>query len=424
MQSKPNIHQQKFKTTTTHIGCNAAPLVTTNAHSSSMPRFTFFRLIKTFFLFWAVLVSLWLFLPSPSPPLAAELRDQLIQTELTSGEILHTVHKWHDSYASVDASGHVPRPSDDCAGLLVDWHLISDDAAQHVLLKVGEHTTLNLTDAVLKSAEGKEEGGSTRSTESQSHNALSGLYVSDILSVEVRAGDKDHIINMPWFRWADMALFHHQMHGFSYTIELKLIARQIGGRVEVWKASALAGADASYLLNPRPADRELGLLASFSDVQLTPFSSAAATATTTATALSNIHITDVKGDLPSETYPIRSFILSYLAPFVIICLFLAIYLASPVLTFLLPLVAVYIVIIALCWCVAVRRPDYPGFAEWRASFWMTRYVPCSSARSRRQQRKRRGGRQGPVVIWGPTGPVYESDRTETDSLIGSLKRGR
>ncbi|CRG91634.1 hypothetical protein PISL3812_08684 [Talaromyces islandicus] len=374
-----------------------------------MPRFTFLRLVKGFFLFWPALVGLWLFLPSPGPPRTADLRDQLIQSSLTSGQVLHTVHEWHASYAGEDASGHVPRPSDDCAGLLIDWHLLAD--AQHesaVLLEVGEHTTLNLTDAILKSAE---EENSVRSGDSKSHNALSGIYVSDLLSVEVRAGDENHIINMPWFRWADMALFHNQMHEFTYTIDLRLVAHQTGpARVEIWKASSLAGADASHLLNPQPADRELGLLASFADIQ------------PTYTALTSIHVADVKGDLPSKTYPIRSFILFYLAPFLTVCLFLAIYLAAPVLTVLLPVVAVYVVIVALCWCVAVRRPDYRGFAEWRASFWMTRYVSCCCCSSPRRHRGRR--RQGPVVIWGPTGPVYESDRNESDSLVGSRKRGR
>lgn len=380
-----------------------------------MPRFTFLRLIKSFVLFWVVLVGVWLFLPSPSPPLAADLRDHFIQTGLASGKVLHTVHKWHASYASPDASGHVPRPSDDCAGLLIDWRLVSDTSA--VLLKVGDEqqrTTLNLTDAVLKS--GEEDQKSESGAESKSgHNALNGLYVSDVLSVEVRAGDEDHIINMPWFRWADMALFHNQMHGFTYSIELKLVARQTEKRVEVWKASALAGADASHLLSPRPVDRETGLLASFSDIPLLP------SGQTAPAALSSIRVTDVKGDLPSKTYPIRSFILFYLAPFLTVCLFLALYLASPVLTVLLPLAAVYVVIVALCWCVAVRRPDYPGFAEWRESFWLTRYLCSSCCSSRRQQRKRR---RRQVMIWGPSGPVYETERNETDSLTGLLKRGR
>lgn len=378
-----------------------------------MPRFTCLRLLKSFSLFWLALVGLWLFLPSPAPPHVADLRDQLIQTSLTSGQVLHTVHKWHESYASEDASGHVPHPSDDCAGLLVDWHLLADTqhSSSAVLLEIGEHTTVNLTDAILKSAE--EQEASARAAEFKSHNALSGLYVSDVLSVQVRAGDEDHIINMPWFRWADMALFHNQMHGFTYTIDLQLVAHQTGpARVEVWKASALAGADANHLLNPRPADRELGLLASFADIQ--PSSA----------ALTSIHVADVKGDLPSKTYPIRSFLLFYLAPFLTICFVLAIYLAGPALTIFLPFVAVYVVIVALCWCVAVRRPDYRGFAEWRASFWMTRFWACSSARSSRRNRGKRRRQGGPVVIWGPTGPVYESDRNETDSLIGSLKRGR
>lgn len=385
-----------------------------------MPRFTFLRLIKSFVLFWVALVGLWLFLPSPSPPLAADLRDHLIQTSLSSGKVLHTVHKWHASYASPDASGHVRRPSDDCAGLLIDWRLIADDTSSAVLLEVGEQqTTLNLTDAVLKSAEDNQESESTAESKGGGHNALNGLYVSDTLSVEVRAGDEDHIINMPWFRWADMALFHNQMHGFTYSIELKLVAHHqtekgSAARVEIWKASALAGADANHLLNPRPVDREIGLLASFSDIQLLP------PTTGHPAALSSIHITDVKGDLPSKTYPIRSFILFYLAPFLTVCLFLAIYLASPVLTVLLPLVAVYVVIVALCWCVAVRRADYPGFAEWRESFWMTRWL-ASCCLSRRHQRNRR---RRQVMIWGPSGPVYETERNETDSLIGSLKRGR
>ncbi|KAH8692219.1 hypothetical protein BGW36DRAFT_387200 [Talaromyces proteolyticus] len=358
-----------------------------------MPRFTLLRLIKSFLLFWIALVGLWIFLPSLSPA-PTNLRDHYIQNILTAGQTLHTVHKWHPSYASPGASGRVPHPSDDCSGLIIDWRLVSDVQHDSVSLDIGEHVHLNLTDAILKSTQKNDDDDADLFTRNNE------LYVSEVLNAHINAGDENHVINMPWFRWADMALFHHQMHGFTYAIQIRVVARD-GKRVEIWKASTLDNGDDVNLIDPRPSDREFGVIASFSDLQVTQ---------SARSGISGIVVSDVKGELPSKTYPTRSFLLVYLAPVLSVCLMLVLYVIMPSLTtVVLPLVAVYVVVVAICWCCSGRK----DFVEWRANFWMTR---CFFASSRRRKRS-----PGAVVIWGPSGPVYE-ERSETDSLIGS-KRG-
>ena len=194
-----------------------------------MPRISLLRILAFIPLVWLSLIFTWLFLPSPQ--ITHNDRGNYIQQTLQSGQIVTTVLDW-------------PPPHGECAAYAIDWQLRPSRAKDSVTLHIGK-ARINLTDLVMQHTE---------------------LYLSHPIEAGVRSGDLDHLINMPWFDYADASLFHHQMHGFTDDLRLRALVFPDSSEVQIWKdaASWLTFTDPSLLDDER---RATGLLASFSQVQ-------------------------------------------------------------------------------------------------------------------------------------------------------------
>lgn len=409
------------------------------------------RILKFFFLSWLSLIGLWTFLPSPTIPVNSAGHDQRIQQTLTSGRTLKTIHRWSPFFFADWVSPH--RQSPDCSGLIIDWRLVSDHDDSVALLEMGRdlRARINLTDAILQVQQQRDDAVDKNPP----------IYFSDQITVQVDGGDEDHVINMPWFYWADAAIFHNVMHGFTHDIHLRVVARRETETVEIWKAAVLAkwvrlaededlAADFQKI---SPADRSNGVLASFSNIHHHQYQTGQdpPAIKSAYSAISDI-ITDMQAaELPSKTYTIRSWILIPLAPSSTIAFFLMTELLFPYLfPVFLPALAAYAIIVLICWTyysytyyhhrkatryghgdAATMITKKMGFGDWCSRFWMTRPV-CSSLlcccrccrccggarRGRRNQsyyhhywagEKSLSSRASSkrVVIWGPAGPVYE-----------------
>ena len=324
-----------------------------------MPRITPLRILGFIPLAWLSLIFAWLFLPSP--PIPRAFRDNHIQQTLGSGQIITTVHDW-------DA------PAGECATFATDIQLVSTKRDDSVILRMGE-ARINLTDLVL-------------------HDAP---YLSPRITAGVRSGDLDHIINMPWFDYADANLFHHQMHGFPGDLHLRALVLR-PQEVQIWKDAP--GFD--IIKNPTTLDdqrRAVGLLASLAKVQ---------TVKGARSSISGIEVSNVKGRLPSKTYHIRSTILEIIAPTLMILLVLLELAVVPaawyLLAFIGPFLVLYTVIVLAFWFGSGRPP----LREWSSRFLLTRGLLAKSMKKRQRTR-----------TWGPTGPVLEDSDIESDESFGS-----
>ncbi|OKL58629.1 hypothetical protein UA08_06119 [Talaromyces atroroseus] len=413
------------------------------------------RIIKFITLSWLSLIGLWIFLPSPTIHEQRQ-HDEYIQQALTSGSILHTIYRFTPSFSAVPEPFR-PYVSGPGGSLLIDWRLVSDPAHDDsvALLEMGRdlRVHINLTEAILKVQKRDEEEKALLDVNLEIDNPP--LYISSEITVQVDAGDEDHIINMPWFPWSDAILFQNKMHGFTYDVQLRVVARRETGTVEIWKSDTLLACarkqeDSETLFNIdfdkiSPSDRSDGLLASFSNIH------PAAEAETAAPGgiISTIKVADMQmAELPSKTCRLRTLILIPLAPSMIVILYLLLDVFTPLLfPVLLPILGAYIIIVLICWAYynfhsrynATSRYDHEygsaaaaengGFADWCSRFWMTRHVycflfycccycRCCLARSRRGRRdyyhyhrywpgEKSEKHRGRVVIWGPAGPVYE-----------------
>lgn len=324
-----------------------------------MPRITLLRILGFIPLAWLCLIFAWLFLPSPQIPRA--FRDNHIQQTLGSGQVITTVLDW-------DA------PLGECASYAVDWNLVSNKRDDSVTLRVGK-ARINLTDLVL-------------------HDVP---YLSPRINAGVRSGDLDHIINMPWFDYADANLFHHQMHGFPGDLHLRALVLN-SQEVQIWKDAA----SWKTFKNPATLDderRAVGLLATFAKVQNVKGARA---------SISGIRVSDVKGRLTSNTYHIRSTILEIIAPTLMILLVLLEFAVLPAAWYMLacigPVIAAYVVIVLTFWF----RSGRPPFREWSSKSLFTRGLLARSTKER--QRKK---------TWGPSGPILDNSDVESDQSLGS-----
>ena len=324
-----------------------------------MPRITPLRLLAFFPLAWLCLVFAWLFLPSPQVPRA--FRDDHIQQTLVSGQVTTAVFDW-DS------------PAGECASYAVDWSLLSNKKDDSITLRVGE-ARINLTDLVL-------------------HDVP---YLSPKLNAGVRSGDLNHVINMPWFDYADANLFHHQMHGFTGDLHLRALVLR-SQEVQIWKDAA------SWKIFKDPAGldderRAVGLLATFAKVPNVKGGRA---------SISGIEVSVLKGRLPSSTYQVRSTILDIIAPTLMILLFLLELIVLPaawyIFAFMGPVIAAYVVVVFAFWSASGRPP----FREWSGRFLLTRGLLAKSTKKRQRGR-----------TWGPSGPVLEDSDIESDESFGS-----
>ena len=321
-----------------------------------MPRITPLRILCLVVLAWLALVFAWLFLPSPQIPRA--LRSHYIQQTLGSGEAITTVHDW-----SVQEG--------ECAAYAIDWILEPKQDDDSVILHVGE-ARINLTDHII---------------------GRHSPYLSFPITARVRSGDLGHIINMPWFDYADANLFHHQMHGFPGDLSTRVLTIPATKEVQIWKDSP-SWRSWNTFSDPSELDEErraVGLLASFSNLQTVKGARA---------SISGIVVSDVKGRLPSKTYRLRSAILEVIAPTLMILFVLLEFVILPaILTFIGPCIAIYAVLVLVCWI----GYGQPPFREWASRFFLTRGLFRQPTRNKRRKR-----------TWGLTGPVLDQSGSDTD----------
>lgn len=355
----------------------------------------------------------------------------------------------------------------DCTHILADWQFVAENAGA-LVLGVGRDlgTRLNLTDAALKVRDGMLRNEAVKTDDlliflSEDDGRDETVYISDTITIKVDSGGRDHIINLPWFPTPDAAWFHNQMHGSEFYMDIRVVARQLTADdtivVEIWKSApvtewlrlrseaALRALDAKYgPLTPWEDDNNAefvknifrseehyahGLLATFVDFTNRPRLSHS--------SIQDVRITFRNAELPSRSYWIRSMILVPLAPSLMVAFFLLInvadFLSVLICTEILSLLAFYCVAVLVSWMIYnIRHRNSSslnadgkegesrkmGFLEWSSKFWLTRhlysliaYCCCccscgfrSKRRGHRSEEKRRGKR---IVIWGPSGPVYE-----------------
>lgn len=450
------------------------------------------------------------------------------QTLSSSGGILRTIYPW-DAYFEAASANILPPhalyagsprqrqrvrglPSSDCTHVLVDWRIVVDGrggaqgARDVVILEIGRdgQTRLNLTDATRRvhrdqdvsfgddfNARTDTDDGvlivSARQDENsgneQNHDEL--IYISDQVKVKVNTGGADHIINLPWFHLPDAALFHNQMHGYDYDVDLRVVARYSKSEqktsVQIWKSAPLTewlrlrkelAKRQSLHMKPDKSDPiendniskdfinaegkltnilrgnssyTSGILATIHGVDSVLSSVSSSSSSSKFSIKTTIH----NAELPSRTYWIRTLILAPLAPSLMIAFFLLtgslqflpiLLLSSKVLAVL----ALYCAAVIICWIfyrvrrrrtTTTRGIDGFGlnegssgktmdFVEWTSTFWLTKpvysclaqFCCCFCCGSSRSKRRRGAGRYGAdekkmrrknMVIWGPTGPVYE-----------------
>jgi hypothetical protein len=319
-----------------------------------MPRVTCLRVLYLIVLIWLCLIFAWFLLPSPQIP--RSLRSNHIQATLRSGEIITTIHEWD-------------RQVDECAAYAIDWQLEADHAHDSVTLRLGK-AHINLTHLAVQH---------------------SPPFLSDQLQARVRSGDLDHIINMPWFDYADANLFHHQMHGFHGQLNVRALVSD-SKEVQIWKDAASFN-QFTGLAQLDDERRATGLLATFSKVQTIKGARA---------SISGIVVSGVRGRLPSKTYYLRSAMLEILAPTLTVVLFLLETIVYPPALFLLmyttPVVTVYAFVVLVCWFAQGQQP----FNDWSRTFPLTRSLRGKPSRKKRRKR-----------TWGPSGPVLEDSADES-----------
>jgi hypothetical protein len=317
-----------------------------------MPRLTLLRALKLLLILWLVLIFVWVFLPSPEVP--PPLRDKYIQNTLISGKTITTVHDWD-------------HPTGECAAYAIDWQLIPDTRHDSLTLHIGT-SHINLTEPLVSHEDYPRFDIATRTT-------------------GVRSGDLNHMINMPWFDYADANLFHHQMHGFDSQLKIRLVATA-SGVVQVWMNNDRIPSNSDGW-KQRGWHRGTNLLGAFSGIEVERNSRS---------SVAGIETSYFTGRLPSRTYYFRSNLLEFLAPTLIVALYLfETVIFQPgriVLVCLIPIIVLYALIVLCCWLVSGRPP----FRGWSSRFPLTRYV------FRKQRQK-----ELPKRIWGPTGPVMADD---------------
>ncbi|RAO67309.1 uncharacterized protein BHQ10_003321 [Talaromyces amestolkiae] len=428
-----------------------------------MPRLisTLSRILKFILYSYLTLIGLWAFLPSVR--VSSQHTNKYISDVLKAGELLHTVYPWDRSFEAASVTFEPanalypgsPRqwarvrgvPSSDCTHVLADWKVVSGigAAARELVIGVGRdlRTRLNLTDAALKVRDGMLRNENVKTDDlviflDEDDGRDETVYISDTITVQVDSGGRDHIINLPWFSTPDAAWFHNQMHGFTYDMDIRLVARQLTADdksivVEIWKSAPVTewlrlryekeqltlnpnfpvtpqkdGESVKFVKNMFRSEEHYskGLLASFVDELRRPHLSHS--------SVWDVRMTFRNAELTTRTYWIRSALLFVLAPILMVtfALFenLIEFLSVLVCTEILSLVVCYCVVVLVSWVIyniryrnsaRLNAADGKegqgrkmGFLEWSAK---------GKRRGYRSDEKR--GKR--VVIWGPSGPVYE-----------------
>jgi hypothetical protein len=222
----------------------------------------------------------------------------------------------------------------------------------------------------------------------------------------VSAGREDKRISQGWFHEVDRHLIQHELMKWKTEVDLRPVIPE-PGVVEFWRGAAVDRAfdDTSdgwtdplsksdtlmaHSRTPgiyaqlRKSGRDMDLVAAF-QVPGNP-------------GIRDVLVRELKGDLPSHTWPIRQKLIENLSFFIIepVVLFKAAddlltpYFAGFLVTLFI-LLTLYIGRICCSWIAA----GCPNFFTWSSEFWLTRYlVPRRWRTTHRRQH-----------IWGSSGPM-------------------
>lgn len=327
-----------------------------------MPRITISRVLGLVPLAWVCLVATWFFLPSPVMPDLARI--EYLRQRLLHGRGVTTILEFGDSFKHGRNWGN---SCSGCTGLIFDWQIESNYAADSLVLHIGGGR-VNLTEAALK-------GPRAEPTAEPQKPFLSGP-----VSARVGGGGTDHETALPWFRWTDKVLIDWTMHSGEENVNLRIFSPEIGV-VEVWKDISMWETYEPGV-PVRETEREVGLMARFANIPVTQFIGAAGMRANTA----NVEVTTLQGQPPSKTWPIRSIIAG---PLYVPTFMLSVIVWS--FTFnMVPLSAI-LVFQMLCMLLVFVRLD-------RFNISPTRW--CCGERSKRP--KERG-------IWGSAGPINDEE---------------
>jgi hypothetical protein len=224
-------------------------------------------------------------------------------------------------------------------------------------------------------------------------------YFSDAyLLPKIPGGSPDEEINLPWFSTVDQNLFHHDMHGFDAEINLNAVVPS-AETVEIWKRSAvdLALNNVDTPGKFRPDQQRERLIAAYEILQEGRTIDLLAIFKVPEPAnLKTMVVEQLRGDLPSQTYPVRKFLLFPLGPIIVFPFLLlwAVYsFIYPVWPAIYVLSAIYAPIVFYYWI----RSGRPQIWTWLTTFWMTRWIFAC--------RRRRHAKPKSRDVWGPAGPV-------------------
>ncbi|KAH7026375.1 uncharacterized protein B0I36DRAFT_157725 [Microdochium trichocladiopsis] len=338
-----------------------------------MPRITPLRVVSLLPLAWLSLITTWLVLPSPGFSQVA--RSTYVDSALRRGQTVT---------AAIPSRKHGK-------GLLIDWRLEADAETDSVLLHIGRRNPVNLTDAALRGAQHFSNADGPSQNDAADGQNVSVPFVSELTRADVRHGEEDDFYIMPWFAWTDKLLINYQFRHGTDTLELRMVVPE-PRVVQIWRDVTVLH-NLTSLADIKEFDRETGLLATFCNVPVAGFAGAHIRA-----AISNIRTTNLVGQLPSRTWPIRYIIAQPLyVPVFFPLNILRLFVIGPV--SLSVFFAACLLAIFFKWQQAKRPP----FREWIAQFASS--VLCCRAQARKA--RRRG-------IWGPSGPVAD----EESGLLG------
>ncbi|KAF9701665.1 hypothetical protein EKO04_000408 [Ascochyta lentis] len=362
-----------------------------------------FKLLLTlFFCLLFVLPTLWLALPFHT--VSVEERSTYIQNTLASGQT--AVAAWDvKPFAKANEDDLDEGWCSECTSVLFHWRFARMYNKVHILL-APHHSHSEDKDFDLsgnfKSAEEWNQDGVIGSNKSWSP------YFIDLwwTPTTVPGARQDERISQGWFYEVDRHLIQHAFVGWSTKIDVRAVIPE-PGVVEFWRGTAIDRAfnhisdewaetyNKSDVFQDRTRtpeiykqmrrfERDIDLIASFeasenADVQ-------------------DIVVKELKGDLPSRTWPVRKALLAWVPRFIVgpVMLFKAAddfiaprFAGFLVALFTLPLI--YIGVVGCCWISA----GGPNIFRWISGFWMTKLlVP-------------RRWRKAPETqhLWGPSGPV-------------------
>lgn len=382
---------------------------------SDMKRITPWRVIKTalaiHFCVSAVLPAIWLSLPCP--PVSVEERAQYIQDTLSAGRPL--IAAWDaKAFRRTDRRALEADWCSDCTSALFHWQFARLYNKINILLTPHDPHTYVAGDRPFAVADHFMYAKVWNERSTGRNDTWSPYFVTlwD-LPVIVPAGQLDEHISREWFNEVDRHLIQYTFLQRRTDVDVH-VAIPEPGVVEFWRGAAVDRAfnDTSdgwadplnkadifkdHTRTPgiykqmRKVERDIDLMASFEVPEIADFK--------------NIVVRDLKGDLPSRTWPFRQKLISLFPHYIVgsvmlfndVDAYLAPHFAGFIVT-LIVLLPAYLGTVFCCWISA----GCPRVFAWVSRFCLTKYlIP-----------KRWRAAPAPDLIWGSSGPIGSTVRVK------------